>query len=164
MRLELFVAVFGHVWIGHKQINEVQNRIRSISDTRWECWIQWPCDQRLSDVHVQDFTRFCRVRSLWSTGLTYPIHNHFCYIVYSSLTVEDEVRQISRLIACFIFRVDYGNDLEKYLNFYMEARGAFIRLDYVQSALVQVRHNFSSHHNKYTGPYSYRRGLNFPIA
>lgn len=63
------------------------------------------------------------------------------YIIYifSSLTVEDEVRQISRLIACFIFRVNYGNDLEKYLNFYMEARGAFIRLDYVQSALVQVR-------------------------
>lgn len=54
------------------------------------------------------------------------------------MTVEDEVRQISRLIACFIFRVDYGNDLEKYLNFYVEARGAFIRLDYVQSALVQV--------------------------
>lgn len=60
-------------------------------------------------------------------------------IIFSSLTVEDEVRQISRLIACFIFRVDYGNDLEKYLNFYMEARGAFIRLDYVQSALVQVK-------------------------
>jgi len=65
------------------------------------------------------------------------------------LTVEDEVRQISRLIACFIFRVDYGNDLEKYLNFYMEARGAFIRLDYVQSALVQVRYHSSSHHNKH---------------
>jgi len=62
-----------------------------------------------------------------------------CYYCFSSLTVEDEVRQISRLIACFIFRVDYGNDFEKYLNFYMEARGAFIRLDYVQSALVQVR-------------------------
>lgn len=60
------------------------------------------------------------------------------FIISSSLTVEDEVRQISRLIACFIFRVDYGNDLEKYLNFYVEARGAFIRLDYVQSALVQV--------------------------
>jgi len=54
------------------------------------------------------------------------------------LTVEDEVRQISRLIACFIYRVDYGNDLEKYLNFYMEARGMFISLDYVQSTLVQV--------------------------
>lgn len=61
------------------------------------------------------------------------------FTVFSSLTVEDEVRQISRLIACFIFRVDYGDDLEKYLNFYMEARGAFIKLDYVQSALVQVR-------------------------
>lgn len=59
--------------------------------------------------------------------------------IFSSLTVDDEVRQISRLIACFIFRVDYGDDLEKYLNFYMEARGTFIRLDYVQSALVQVR-------------------------
>lgn len=57
----------------------------------------------------------------------------------SSLTVDDEVRQIGRLIACFIFHVDYGKDLEKYLNFYMEARGTFIRLDYVQSALVQVR-------------------------
>lgn len=49
------------------------------------------------------------------------------------------MRQIGRLIACFILRVDYGNDLEKYLDFYMEARGTFIRLDYVQSALVQVR-------------------------
>lgn len=58
--------------------------------------------------------------------------------ILSSLTVEDEMRQIGRLIACFIFRVNYGNDLEKYLNFYMEARGTFIRLDYVQSALVQV--------------------------
>lgn len=57
------------------------------------------------------------------------------------MAVEDEVRQISRLIACFIFRVNYDNDLEKYLNFYMEARGAFIRLDYVQSALVQVSQN-----------------------
>lgn len=161
MRLELFVTVFGYVWIGHKQIDEVQDRIGSISGTRWECWIQWPRNQRLFDVHVQDFTWFCRVRS---SRLTYPIHNHFCYIVYSSLTVEDEVRQISRLIACFIFRVDYGNDLEKYLNFYMEARGAFIRLDYVQSALVQVRHHSFPHHNKYTGPYSCRRSFNFPIT
>lgn len=64
---------------------------------------------------------------------------YFFIIIFSSLTVDDEVRQISRLIACFIFRVNYGNDLEKYLNFYMESRGAFIRLDYVQSALVQVR-------------------------
>ncbi|XP_026817702.1 UPF0505 protein C16orf62 homolog isoform X1 [Rhopalosiphum maidis] len=65
---------------------------------------------------------------------------YMCKILHDSvdsLTVEDEVRQISRLIACFVFRVNYGNDLEKYLNFYMEARGAFIRLDYVQSALVQ---------------------------
>lgn len=60
-------------------------------------------------------------------------------IIFSSLTVEDEVRQISRLIACFIFRIDYGNYLEKYLDFYMEARGTFIKLDYVQSALVQVK-------------------------
>lgn len=65
---------------------------------------------------------------------------YMCKILHDSvdsLAVEDEVRQISRLIACFIFRVNYNNDLEKYLNFYMEARGAFIRLDYVQSALVQ---------------------------
>lgn len=58
--------------------------------------------------------------------------------VFSSLTVNDEVRQISRLIACFVYRVNYGNDLEKCLNFYMEARGMFISLDYVQSTLVQV--------------------------
>ncbi|XP_050438834.1 VPS35 endosomal protein-sorting factor-like [Adelges cooleyi] len=73
-----------------------------------------------------------------------PVNNdclmYMCKILHDSidsLTVEDEVRQISRLITCFIFRVNYGNDLEKHLNFYMEARGAFIRLDYVQAALVQ---------------------------
>ncbi|XP_050533919.1 VPS35 endosomal protein-sorting factor-like [Daktulosphaira vitifoliae] len=65
---------------------------------------------------------------------------YMCKILHDSvdsLMVEDEVRQISRIIACFIFRVDYNDDLDKHLNFYMEARGAFIRLDYVQAALVQ---------------------------
>lgn len=140
MFLELFIAILGHVWIGYEQICNMQDCVGSISDARWECRFQRPCDQRLSDVHVQDLTWFCRVCSSWTTANIFNFKITFVIIIiFSSLTVEDEVRQISRLIACFIFRVDYGNDLEKYLNFYMEARGAFIRLDYVQSALVQVK-------------------------
>jgi len=63
-----------------------------------------------------------------------------CQIMHDSvnaLTVEDEKRQISQLIAQLVLRVDHGRDFEQQLSFYVEARAAFSNLDYVHSILVQ---------------------------
>lgn len=53
-----------------------------------------------------------------------------------SMTFDDERRQISRLIVSFIRKVDFGRDLEKQLNMYVDGRQAFTSLDAVTSELV----------------------------
>lgn len=60
------------------------------------------------------------------------------WYIFSALTVDDEKRQISLLIAQFLLRVDHGRDFEQQLSFYVDARAAFSNLDYVHAALVQV--------------------------
>ncbi|XP_029053584.1 VPS35 endosomal protein-sorting factor-like [Osmia bicornis bicornis] len=61
----------------------------------------------------------------------------------STLTVEDEKRQIGQLICSLVQRVDYGRDFEKQLNFYAEARAAFPNLDTVHIQLVQCVNRLS---------------------
>jgi predicted RNA-binding protein Jag len=56
----------------------------------------------------------------------------------NSLSFEDEIRQISHLLSIFIKKINYGMDLEKQLNFYVECRRAFGNLDSLKSGLVIV--------------------------
>jgi len=53
-----------------------------------------------------------------------------------SMTFEDERKQISRLIVSFVRKIDFGRDLEKQLNMYVDCRQSFTSLDAVTSELV----------------------------
>lgn len=55
----------------------------------------------------------------------------------NSLSLADEVRQITRIISHFVFKIDFGRDVEKQLNFYVECRQCFANLDRVKEVLVQ---------------------------
>lgn len=57
----------------------------------------------------------------------------------SALTTDDEKRQLSQLITSFILQVNFGNDFEQQLDFYVNARAAFSNLDSVLVSLVQVK-------------------------
>jgi len=56
----------------------------------------------------------------------------------NSLTFQDEIRQISKLVTSFVHKVDFGTDFEKHLNFLVECRRAFSNFDSVKSQLVFV--------------------------
>lgn len=45
---------------------------------------------------------------------------------------------MSQLICTFIHKVDYGNNFEQQLNFYVDSRANFTNLDPVITELVQV--------------------------
>lgn len=65
---------------------------------------------------------------------------YICKIMHDSinaLSLEDEKRQISILIAGFIRCVSFSRDFEAQLNFYVESRANFSNLDHVLSFLVQ---------------------------
>ena len=47
-----------------------------------------------------------------------------------------QVRQISRLLCIFISGVSFGSDLELHLNFFVDCRRFFIRIDDVKFVLV----------------------------
>uniref|UniRef100_A0A0A1X4P6 UPF0505 protein CG8202 n=1 Tax=Zeugodacus cucurbitae TaxID=28588 RepID=A0A0A1X4P6_ZEUCU len=76
-------------------------------------------------------------------------------------TVEDERRQISKLISSFIRKVSYRNDFERQLSFYVEARGVFTDLDAVYITLVnavnklavEIRHGIKGHCTHKTGAF-----------
>jgi len=55
----------------------------------------------------------------------------------TALSFDDDKREISQLLCTFIQKLDFGKDLEKHLNFYVEARRAFINLDGVKVELVK---------------------------
>jgi hypothetical protein len=55
----------------------------------------------------------------------------------NALSFDDEKREISQLLCNFIQKLDFGRDLEKHLNFFVEARRAFINLDVVKVELVK---------------------------
>jgi len=55
----------------------------------------------------------------------------------NALSSDSEKREISLLICNFLQKLDFGKDLEKQLNFYVEARRAFINLDLVKIDLVK---------------------------
>ena len=63
----------------------------------------------------------------------------WCFCVYfSALTLDDEVREISKLVIAFLRTVNYGRDFEQQLTFYVEARAAFSNIDSILVYLVQV--------------------------
>lgn len=54
----------------------------------------------------------------------------------NSLSFADEVRQVSSLLVSFVSRIDFGRDLERHLQFFVDCRQAFANLDLVKSRLV----------------------------
>ena len=52
------------------------------------------------------------------------------------LSYEDERRQVSELIVSVVRQIDYGRDLERQLNLYVDCRRAFTQLDKVSYELV----------------------------
>lgn len=62
-----------------------------------------------------------------------------CRMLHDSidyLTFEDERRQITDLLCHVIDYIDYGHDLEKQLNEYIECRAMFSKLDGIIYVLV----------------------------
>ncbi|CAG9585457.1 unnamed protein product [Danaus chrysippus] len=62
-----------------------------------------------------------------------------CCILHDSInavTVEDESKLVAELINKFILAVSYQDDLEQQLNFYVDCRAAFIKLDSVLVTLI----------------------------
>jgi len=55
----------------------------------------------------------------------------------NALSFDDDKREISILLCQFIQKLDFSRDLERHLNFYVEARRAFINLDAVKVELVK---------------------------
>jgi len=55
----------------------------------------------------------------------------------NSLSLSDDVRQASRMICSFVSKIDYGREVEKQLNFYVDCRQCFGNLDSVRERLVQ---------------------------
>ncbi|XP_038064522.1 VPS35 endosomal protein-sorting factor-like [Patiria miniata] len=55
----------------------------------------------------------------------------------NALSLEDDVREIGRLIAGFIRKISFGRDFEQQLSFYVESRANFSNIDSVLVALVQ---------------------------
>jgi hypothetical protein len=54
----------------------------------------------------------------------------------TSLTSSEERSEVTHLCIAFIRKVDYGRDVEKHLNFFVECRRAFANLDQVKRILV----------------------------
>lgn len=57
---------------------------------------------------------------------------------FSAVTVEDESKGCSELICKYIQAVSFQDNYEQQLNFYVECRSSFIKLDAVLIALVHV--------------------------
>ncbi|EAL70691.1 hypothetical protein DDB_G0273559 [Dictyostelium discoideum AX4] len=70
---------------------------------------------------------------LINTFLTYgkALHDSL-----NSLSFQDEVRQVTQLVVNCINKIDFGRDVEKQLNFYVECRQTFINFDGVKNRLV----------------------------
>uniref|UniRef100_A0A336MF00 CSON000709 protein n=1 Tax=Culicoides sonorensis TaxID=179676 RepID=A0A336MF00_CULSO len=61
----------------------------------------------------------------------------------NALTVPDEKRQIGEAVTYFIRLVNFGNDFEQLLTFYVDSRAAFTNLDAVYVTLVQLVDNLA---------------------
>jgi len=53
-----------------------------------------------------------------------------------SMSTEEEIKRISKTLSRIIQKIDFGRDLDKTLNVYTTARGAFINLDDVTEVLI----------------------------
>lgn len=53
-----------------------------------------------------------------------------------SLSLDGERHQISKLLASFIDKIDFGKDLEQQLNMYVECRSIFSNLDGIKDKLI----------------------------
>ncbi|KAM3963392.1 VPS35 endosomal protein-sorting factor-like [Aphomia sociella] len=77
-----------------------------------------------------------------------------CTILHDSInavTVEDECKSYAELINKYIQAVTYQDDVEQQLNFYVESRSAFIKLDTVLVTLVHAVNTLSLRSNVAAG-------------
>eukprot|EP00026_Physarum_polycephalum_P001432 Phypoly_transcript_01433.p1 GENE.Phypoly_transcript_01433~~Phypoly_transcript_01433.p1 ORF type:complete len:962 (+),score=270.31 Phypoly_transcript_01433:47-2932(+) len=91
---------------------------------------------QVSKAMLENFSRHSEttsdpviINTMFAVGKT--VHDSI-----NSLSIADEVRQISGLLVAFVSRIDFGRDLEKHLQFYVDCRQAFSNLDAVKSRLV----------------------------
>jgi len=54
----------------------------------------------------------------------------------NTLSLRDDIRVISHQLCSFVAKIDFGRDVEKSLNFYVDCRQAFVNLDAVKQYLV----------------------------
>jgi len=84
---------------------------------------------------------FTRTKGRVSDPLTINTMFTVAKTVHDSITAlsfEDEKREVSVLLCAFIQKLDFGKELDKHLNFYVEARRAFVNLDLVKVDLVKA--------------------------
>lgn len=82
-----------------------------------------------------------------------------CCILHDSInavTVEDESKICGELINKFIQAVTYNDDLERQLNFYVECRSSFIKLDAVLITLVHAVNTLAARANTSRGKWLQR--------
>lgn len=92
---------------------------------------------------------------------------YLCKIMHDSinaLSLEDEKRQISFLIASFIRCVSFNRDFEAQLNFYLESRSNFSNLDYILSFLVQKVNNLAMETHKIVKGFHTKKTTSFVNA
>lgn len=89
---------------------------------------------------------------------------HLCKIMHDSINVlslEDEIRQFSTLIIGFIRRVDFDQDFENQLNFYVECRASFCNLDSVLCFLVHKVNGLAMQTHRVVKGYHSKRTISF---
>lgn len=67
-----------------------------------------------------------------------------------SMSTDEEVLRISKIISEIIKKIDFGRDLDKTLNVLTTARGLFINLDYVTETLIYQVINLANRAHKIT--------------
>ena len=67
-----------------------------------------------------------------------------------SMSSDDEVLRISKIIGEIVKKIDFGRDLDKTLNVLTTARGLFINLDYVTETLIYQVINLANKAHKIT--------------
>ncbi|XP_049847880.1 VPS35 endosomal protein sorting factor-like isoform X4 [Schistocerca gregaria] len=73
---------------------------------------------------------------------------------FDVFTIEDQLKEATQLVTEFIGKVDFGQEFEKYLEFAVKCRGAFIDLHQTKSVIVQKTLNVLVELNRYNSQHS----------
>ncbi|GAM18399.1 hypothetical protein SAMD00019534_015740 [Acytostelium subglobosum LB1] len=67
---------------------------------------------------------------------TFLVYGKALHDSLNSLSFQDEVRQVTNVVNVCIDKFDFGKDVEKQLNFYVDCRQTFVNFDGVKNRLV----------------------------